>query len=147
MSNRPINQHYVWQNYLQEWTDNRKIWCKRLGQVKPFTTSPRNIASKRFFYEFFELTNDDAAYLEHIISKSSDKSLQEINRNWVAYFQATFFIRRQLKSQNVSPENQNRLEVELTTLEKTLGELYHGAAENLAVPVLNALRRKRSSLF
>jgi hypothetical protein len=141
MSNLTANQHYVWQHYLRAWAAPKQIWCKRLGQAEPFATTPRNVASQRFFYEFHELTDRDCIYLEQLISRSNDDGLRELNRGWVRYFQATFAIRRQLEGRNIDPALRQQLEIELLTIERTLGERYHGATEDRAVPILDAPRR------
>lgn len=147
MSTLTANQHYVWQYYLRAWGAPKKIWCMRLGQAEPFPTTPRNVASGRFFYEFEELTPDDLAYVEQLISQSSDEGLREVNRGWVRYFQATFAIRRQLADRDVEPAARVELETELRKIEKTIGETFHGGTEKRAIPILDALRREDATFY
>lgn len=147
MSNLPANQHYVWRHYLSAWATPTKVWCMRRGQTEPFLTSPRNVASERFFYEFHELTDHDRAYLERLISQASDMGLRELNRGWVRDFQMTFAIRRHLEKQDIDLALRQQLESELRKTEKTIGEQLHSATESRAIPILDALRRGDSAFY
>lgn len=147
MSTRPTNQHYVWQYYLRAWGTPKKIWCKRAGEDRPFLTIPRNVGSQRFFYEFHELTKHDLAYLEQVILQATDERLRELNRGWIRDFQRSFAIRREMKDRKVDPAFRQRLDAELRTIEKTLGERFHGATEQRAIPILDALRQGNSDFY
>lgn len=140
MSNLTANQHYVWQHYLRAWGAPTRIWCKRIGQSQPFDTSSRNVGAERFFYEFHELTCDDLAYLESLISRSNDEGLQRLNRGWIKSFQMTFNIRNLLSGGQIDPKNRIELESKLREVEKTIGESFHGEMEDQAIPILDALR-------
>lgn len=141
VSNLTTNQHYVWQHYLRAWGAPKKIWCKRIDLSQPFETSPRNVGAERFFYEFQELTNDDLAYLEDVILKSNDEGLQKLNRGWIKSFQMTFDIRKRLSGAEMDPKIRTELECKLREVEKTMGETFHGATEDRAIPILDALRK------
>jgi hypothetical protein len=147
MSDLTTNQHYVWQHYLRAWCAPKKIWCKRIDRPEPFSTSPRNLGAERFFYEFYELTPDDLAYIESVIAQSNDEGLRKLNRGWVESFQMTFMIRRSLEGVETEPEARFELEQALRDVEKTTGESFHGATEKRAVPLLNALRREDVSFY
>jgi hypothetical protein len=147
MSALTANQHYVWQHYLRAWGTPKKIWCMRLGDAEPFHTSPRNVGSERYFYQFQELTSEDLTYLEQVISKSSDLQLQDINRGWITHFQRSFAIRKGLADRAIEPTLRQQLETELRAIEMTLGERYHGATEARAIPLLNALREGDASFY
>lgn len=147
MSDLTANQHYVWQHYLRAWCAPKKIWCKRIDQSQPFDTSPRNVGAKRFFYEFHELTCDDLAYLEAVISKSNDEELQKLNRGWIESFQMTFNIRKRLSGYEIDPKIRTELESKLREVEKTMGETFHGATEDRAISILDALRKGNLSFY
>ena len=147
MSNITANQHYVWQYYLRAWAAPQQIWCKRIDQPDPFRTTPRNVASSRFFYEFYELTPADLDYLEGIIIKSNDKRLQETNRKWVEIFQTTFIIRKVLGGQTIASEYHDQLKTMLREIEKTMGEMFHGDIEKHAIPIINSLRNRDVSFY
>lgn len=140
MAEMTANQHYVWQYYLRSWGIPEQIWCKRMDVTEPFPTATRNVGSQRFFYELEELAPEDLAYVEQIISKSSDERLRELNRGWVRNFQSTFVLRRHLEDRNLSTDLRQKLETELRNIEKMLIETYHGRMEDRAVPLLDALR-------
>jgi hypothetical protein len=56
MSKLTANWHYVWQHYLRAWARPKQLWCKRIDQAEPFPTTPRNVGSGRYFYEFLGAT-------------------------------------------------------------------------------------------
>ncbi len=147
LSNLTTNQHYVWQHYLRAWATQKKLWCKRIDADEPFATTPRNIGAERFFYEFHELTPDDIAYLNLVISQSNDDRLRTLNQGWIDSFQKTFSIRRTLIGMELEPAHLAQLEMELQAIEKTLGESFHSATESRAVPLLDALRREDASFY
>lgn len=147
MSDLTTNQHYVWQHYLRAWCAPKKIWCKRIDQPEPFSTSPRNVGAERFFYEFYELTPDDLAYIGSVIAQSNDEDLRKLNRGWIESFQMTFMIRRRLEDVEIEPESRLELEQALRDVEKTMGESFHGGTEMRAGPLLDALRREDVSFY
>ncbi|XXT25163.1 DUF4238 domain-containing protein [Sorangium sp. So ce429] len=59
--NKVRRQHYVWRKYLEPWTTNGKIWCRRDQSV--FQTDPMNIAQTRDFYTPEPLTDGDKSFL------------------------------------------------------------------------------------
>lgn len=126
------------------WRTPRKIWCKRADQPEPFYTNTRNVGSERFFYEFKELSLEDLAYIEHVISASQDQELQDVNRKWVEFFQRTFVLRRELETKEINANSRIELEVQLRGAEKMLGEKFHGGVESSAIPILDELRRGSS---
>jgi hypothetical protein len=48
METNKKHQHYVWKKYLNPWTTDGKLWCKRNGII--FNPSLENIAQERYFY-------------------------------------------------------------------------------------------------
>jgi hypothetical protein len=147
MSDLTANQHYVWQHYLRAWRAPKKIWCKRIEKPEPFETAPRNVGAERFFYEFPELTREDLAYLETVISQSNDEGLRKLNRGWIESFQMSFAIRKRLSEVEIDSEVRTQLETALREVEKTMGESYHGATETRAIPILDALRQGDVSFY
>nr|WP_198148547.1 DUF4238 domain-containing protein [Sphingomonas sp. Y57] len=145
MSKLTANQHYVWQYHLRAWATPKKLWCKRHDQPEPFSTTPRNVASERYFYEFQELLPVDLAYIEQLIDRSGDTGLREANRGWVTFFQRTFVIRRALADRTIAVPLKAQLETELRNIERMLGETYHQGIEGRTVPLLDALRRQDAS--
>lgn len=147
MSDLTANQHYVWQHYLRAWRAPKKIWCKRIDRPEPFDTTPRNVGAERFFYEFHELTPEDLAYLETLISQSNDEGLRKLNRGWIESFQMTFAIRKRLSGVKIDPELRMELEGKLREVEMTMGESFHGATEARAIPILDSLRQGDVSFY
>lgn len=70
-----------------------------------------------------------------------------MNRGWISYLQRTFAIRRQLEHADINPALRPQLETALRAVEKTLGEQFHTATENRAIPLLNALRTEDASFY
>ncbi|WP_152565190.1 DUF4238 domain-containing protein [Methylobacter sp. BBA5.1] len=60
-------QHYVWEHYLDAWSINGKIWCKRNDSV--FHTSTENVAQERYFYETEPLTENETTLLLRVINR------------------------------------------------------------------------------
>lgn len=148
MSNLTANQHHVWQYHLKAWANEKdRVWCLHKGKSAPFASHTRNVGSERFFYEFRELSEADAKYLEYIISQSTDENLRKLNRGWVDSLQMPFTLRRKLVNFPLSNESKTQVEKLLADIGKTLGEQLHGRMEEQGKPILDSLRAGDSSFY
>lgn len=61
IKNKVRHQHYVWRKYLQPWTTNGKIWCRRGESV--FQADRMKVAQTKDFYSPVPLTAADESFL------------------------------------------------------------------------------------
>lgn len=135
--------HYVWQHYLQPWTDqNNRVVCyfkehKRFGEP-----NTKSIGVEGYFYRSHRLTDDDLKYLQSLIETASSPYQQDINQDWLKFLQQYYLLNDHLKSSVSSNEDQKAKDLEeiLFGLEKMLFEELHTAIESSAKDILNTLR-------
>lgn len=58
-------QHYVWREYLRAWAEKDKVfaYCKHNNEI--IYTDLMNVAQKRFFNKFYEVTGNEKIFLEY----------------------------------------------------------------------------------
>lgn len=76
------NQHYVWQKYLEPWTENKKIFSLR-NKKNIINTSTRNLASKRYFYKITNLTYNDCQLIRKIFIDRCTEPMKSMMEGWV----------------------------------------------------------------
>ncbi|MBR1763451.1 MAG: DUF4238 domain-containing protein [Eubacterium sp.] len=54
-------QHYVFQAYLEKWSNNKQIWCCRKDKI--FLTNIINVAQERDFYRIKELNSEEEKFI------------------------------------------------------------------------------------
>ncbi len=59
-------QHYVFQAYLDAWTENGKLWC--MYDKKTFQTGTMNVAQERDFYRIKPLNEDEKRFYDIFLS-------------------------------------------------------------------------------
>lgn len=141
------NQHYVWRHYLNAWTVDSSFCCYRQKDKKLFKTQPKAIASETYFYEIQQLTDGDMAFLEDIISRTTNERLRELNRDYVKMTQIPFQLRELLKSSYLNPKARAALEGELRGAERNLIERYHTGIENKCQDILDSLRNMDDAFY
>ncbi|MGL5712399.1 MAG: DUF4238 domain-containing protein [Paraclostridium sp.] len=62
-------QHYVFQAYLNAWTNDEKLWCMRNN--KKFNTGTINVAQERDFYRINPLNKDEEKFYNLFVSRKS----------------------------------------------------------------------------
>jgi hypothetical protein len=141
------NQHYVWQYYLKAWAKNEKLYCFRQRDKKLISTNTKNIASETYFYRTHELTRNDLAYLEQVISKSSNKALQEVNRGFIGMFQMAYSLKKKIENSHLDQDVKLKIIHELEIAEKTMGEHYHTIVESECEEIIRSLRENNSAFY
>lgn len=77
-------QHYVFQAYLQNWSENNQIWCCRNKQ-KCFRTNTINIAQERDFYKIKELNTDEEKFIMLFLNKQPTNNIEIMRRQMETY--------------------------------------------------------------
>jgi len=85
MENKP-NQHYVWQKYLEPWKKDGKIVCLR-NKKNIIQSTPRNIASQRYFYNINSLTLNDCKWIRSIFIDGVPEAMKSLLEGWIIPFE------------------------------------------------------------
>ena len=143
----PKNQHYVWKHYLDAWAPSGKIACFRQRERKAFMPNTKNIASETYFYRVFDLTESEVAYLDGVI-QSRPEHVRETLRGFVHMSQLVAKTRRLLERHGKpDPAIRAQSQALLNQAERSLGEQYHVAVEQAAIPLLARLRQGDASFW
>lgn len=143
----PKNQHYVWKHYLDAWAPSGKIACYRQRERKAFTPNTKNIASETYFYRVFDLTEAELAYLNGVINSRPER-VRETLRGFVDMFQLVAQMRRLLERHGKpDPAIKAQYQALLDQAERSMGEQYHVAIEQRAIPLLDRLRNGDASFW
>lgn len=110
------SQHYVWKYYLQQWTNNNKIWCKRFDKV--FNTSLDNIAHENFFNVIENISEEELGIIISFLDKVDDSAKLIMKGNIEILLNAS-----KLKGKNKIEYLEN----------------YHTFIENTGRPILDSL--------
>lgn len=76
-------QHYIWQEYLSNWSINDKINVYSKINKKFFTTNPINIAVENYFYEIPELNNNDITRISELINQHANSEIAKSIKNLI----------------------------------------------------------------
>lgn len=69
MSKIKNRQHYVFQEYLRNWSDKKgKIWVCNIKEKRTFPASTLDVLNKRRMYEIQDLNEDEKAFFEIIMT-------------------------------------------------------------------------------
>lgn len=136
-------QHYVWQHYLQAWTnDNRQLFCLREGKI--FSSPTINIGQQRDFYRLKELTENDIALIKLLYVNNSPAFLQPLHLQLLDGFTLAFQIKRLYEE---SGKTDLELEKQLDITMNNLEEDFHCCIENMAIPFLEKIKNKDISFY
>ena len=140
------NNHYVWKHYLEAWVEPM-FFCYRSSEQKLFGTQPKVVANERNFYRTQRLSDADLRYLETLISRAPFESTRESNRGFVQMFQTTFALRDLLDRSRLPTDQRQKIESELSEIERTMGERYHSGIEDDAIGYLDELKGGSTSFY
>ena len=146
MDQKKTGHHTVWQYYLQPWTKNGRISCLHDGELlpKPHTS---NVAKKNHFYRLKELSEDEFETIDALINLLPPE-LQEINRDWLRYFQAPFYLRELNRAINRDDEElEVDIDKDIDVLISNAEENLHESIEKTGKPHLESLRNRDASFF
>lgn len=69
MSKIKNKQHYVFQEYLRNWSDNKeKIWVCNIKEKRTFYASTSDVLNKRRMYKIQDMNEDEKAFFEIIMT-------------------------------------------------------------------------------
>jgi hypothetical protein len=111
--------HYVWRQYLNSWTEDEKIWCKRGDTV--FSADLMNIGQQRDFYRLKELSDQDAAWIRRFVAKGGSEELRKTNLGWIDTFRMPFKVKNFVEKNNLStPEIKKEIDIQINNTEENL---------------------------
>lgn len=142
------NQHYVWRHYIESWTIDGLITCRRLSAGETFTTNPKNVGAERYFYGVEPFSDAEIAYLRQVAGQSRTALGRGANLGFVELFTLTTQLRRLVdslppKADAVRRETEDRLR----QAERGLGEAWHVAVEGKGSPFLDRLKAGDASFW
>ncbi|MGE6320058.1 DUF4238 domain-containing protein [Pseudomonas oryzihabitans] len=136
-------QHYVWRNYLSQWTTGKNICCWR--DQRSFKAGLMNVAQERDFYKLKELQEADIAILKQMIHESDvSDMLKEVNLRWIEDFQKIFDVRSYLIKKKTPLKS---IDTELDSLIISLEEDIHSRLEGAMAPLLRRLLDQDETVF
>lgn len=133
-------QHYVWREFLGNWTDEESIPTLIKSKSKIITTNLMNVAQQRHFYKFNVYNKLEIAFLKHMCSTTNGpiKKLQEDMLEAVLMFNELKSIHKDAKI-----EDSHHLNI----LEKNGFEEFHTAIESQGRRLINCRSLKDLKLF
>ena len=134
--------HYVWANYLRNWSTDKKIWF-RSGKGKIVHDSTRMIAKERFFYKVQPLTNAHIFNIEQW-SKLSPKHLQEHHKSYLNDF---ILVQQAELLYKQSGINDEEMEKYFEVFKCNGIEEYHTRHENDVKEIIDALANQDLSII
>jgi hypothetical protein len=147
MSTVVKKQHYVWAHHLGAWEIDGVVWCHLAEQKKFFPTNRGSLANETYFYRAQKLTAGDLASLDHLINRSSDARLRDVNRGWVQGNQECFEVRQAIEDSRLPPAAKTQAVLELDNHAKTRIERWHTHVELAFQPWLEELREGRTGFY
>jgi len=126
--------HYVWGHYLNAWTINDQICCKRPDKV--FWTNLVNIANERDFYRIKELTIDDINLLKQLFVNVSNPVLNTLNSRWLEIFDLVIKFRNIMEFGIIDKTKQDDFDRIIFNFEEDL----QTNVENYSIPYLQMIK-------
>lgn len=133
-------QHYVWRHYLEPWTTDGSVWCRRRGEI--FKANPAKVGKQRDFYRLRELTDTDVLVAQAFIAKSPEH-VRPLHTNLLR----TFALIPRLRHLGAEGLKDDTLLAELDDAVINTEELLHGRIERHALDQLNSLRQGDTSFY
>lgn len=121
--------HYVWQTYLDPWTNEEQVWCLRAGGK--FLTSTVNIGLERDFYKVTELNKNDVEFIKLLGLNNSNENLKKLGQGWIKSFIKPFHILTQITEFKDKVLNAGVTDIEFETLIKDFSIAIKDADEDL----------------
>lgn len=135
-------QHYVWQHYLDAWTENDQLFCLRNGTI--FLTNTLNVGQKRDFYRLQDLTPNDIELIKLLYVNTSPPFLRPLHLQLLEGFTTVFKLKRLYEqSGKTNTEVEKQLDITINNLEENL----HCGIEIMAVPFLQQIRKGDISFY
>jgi hypothetical protein len=140
--NKKRRQHYVWREYLESWTVDEKIWCRRGDSI--FATDVMNVGQQRDFYRLKELSGRDIDWIKGFVAKGGSDLLRKTNMGWIESFDMIFRVKRFVEKNKLSnPELEKELDVQINNFEENL----HMMHEDDGIKYLSRLLDRDTSFF
>ena len=71
--------HYVFQAYLESWSNNKQIWCCRKDKV--FLSNLTNVAQERDFYRIKELNSEEEKFIYFFLYNQAPKTKEAVMKH------------------------------------------------------------------
>ena len=137
-------QHTVWRHYLEAWQDQRGfVHFSRNGEILP-PSNPVNVMVARHTYKLPVITQTDVRFLELFIEQTGHAALRASHRKLVATW-ARISQANGLIQNNGGAADQDRRFIEGLVIDAE--EMLHSKTEECALPILAALREKRTDFL
>lgn len=142
MNLKKRKQHYVWQHYLEAWTNNGQLYCLRNKSI--FPTNTLNVGQQRDFYRLQELTPNDITLIKLLYVNTSPLFLQPLHNQLLDGFNLAFELKRLYEESGKKDEEfEKQIDITINNLEENL----HCGIEKMAIPFLEEVRKKDLSFY
>ncbi len=137
-------QHTVWRHHLEAWQNQRGfVHFSRNGEILP-PSNPVNLMVARHTYKLPVITQNDVRFLELFIEQSGHAELRVSHRKLVSTW-ARISQANELIQNNGGAADQDRRFIEELVIDAE--EMLHSKTEECALPILAALREKRTDFL
>lgn len=161
MEEKKRRQHYVFQAYLNAWTNDKKIWCIR-ERKKIFTAVTINVAQERDFYRIRPLNKDEKKFYELIVTRGMgdeakkalldhidtyltpiewQKNIKELRRYSESKFKSYGKIPDEINQLLLEAEKQ--VDISINNIE----ENYYSDIESESIEWINSLKEKNTDFY
>lgn len=130
--------HYIWREYLRNWSINDKINSLLLQDKKILSdVNLMNVAQEKFFYKLEEFTKEEEIILFELVKAWSEEATLEMNleifKTFTSYSKVKKIAADHLK---LNPNNHLKLESELAALKYNSIENIHTLLESFGKKII-----------
>jgi hypothetical protein len=160
MEEKKRRQHYVFQSYLNAWTNEEKLWCMRNKKNK-FETGTINVAQERDFYRIKPLNEDEKKFCNLFLNRMSvdvkkamsshmntylkpielQKKIELLKHFSIIKFGSYDRIPNEIKDDILKLENEADISI------NNAEEDYHSEIESEAIRWINLLKEENTSFY
>ncbi|MBU2753642.1 DUF4238 domain-containing protein [Acidithiobacillus sp. CV18-3] len=132
--------------YLKAWAESKSFCCYSKDRRNQFSTTPKKVGNKRYFYQLNRLTAEDRKFIDLVLGPV-DGQLKRFHLEFVALTQRPFEIEDTLEDPDLPPEQRQKIECDLREVKINLIEKIHYLFEMNAIPLLASLRQYDGSFY
>ena len=129
-------QHYVWQQYLEPWIRNGKIWWERSGLIK--NTDTNSILFRNDNYKIHKLNKLEKYLLEKLFIEDKRQPVEYVNKLMAFTIELTDSL------ENISSE---KFKNKIDDIRIQAGEDMISQSESMGFVALDFLKREEMSFF
>lgn len=132
-------QHYVYQKYLEPWTNKGQVWCL-FNRTNANPVNTINIGQEKYFYQIKDFTAQDLSVAKQLVSHNKDSFYSSY---WVDFYDGLL----KLQDYTKEPDNDKELVEVIKRMCKQIEEEVNSGIENRLLPFLQKMLNKDLSFL